>query len=132
MVLLLIRKQNGIFDEDCAGSQDEGEEKVDVDVVPGAVKLPEARHREREHVGLSFSSCIKTKVEVCCFLKCANNCSPSSMNPEISPLLPEHGEDKDGRYEGDERRGIAGSVHLLEVGKVRGLIRNKREDGESR
>lgn len=40
MVQAFIRKEDGVFDEDSAGSQDEREEEVDVDVVPGAVKLP--------------------------------------------------------------------------------------------
>lgn len=40
MVQVLIGKENTIFNEDGARPQDEGEEQVDVDVVPGAVKLP--------------------------------------------------------------------------------------------
>lgn len=49
MVLILIRKQDSVFNEDCTGSQDEGEEKVDVDVVPGAMKLPAEPCKERQH-----------------------------------------------------------------------------------
>lgn len=40
VVEVFIREKNSVFDEDGARSQDEGEEQVDVDVVPGAVKLP--------------------------------------------------------------------------------------------
>lgn len=40
VVEVFVRKKNAIFNEDSARSQDEGEEQVDVDVVPGAVKLP--------------------------------------------------------------------------------------------
>lgn len=40
VVQAFICKENGVFDEDSTRSQDEGEEQVDVDVVPGAVKLP--------------------------------------------------------------------------------------------
>lgn len=40
VVQVLIGEENHVFDEDSARSQDEGEEQVDVDVVPGAVKLP--------------------------------------------------------------------------------------------
>lgn len=43
MVEGFIGKENGVFDEDGAGPQDEGEEEVDVNVVPGAVKLPAER-----------------------------------------------------------------------------------------
>lgn len=39
MVQVFISEENSIFNEDSARSQDEGEEQVDVDVVPGAVKL---------------------------------------------------------------------------------------------
>lgn len=46
--------------------------------------------------------------------------------------LPEHSEDKDCWYQRDEGSGVAGSVHLFEVGKVRGLKCNKRQQGESR
>lgn len=46
VVQVFIRKQNAVFDEDCAGSQDEGEEKVDVDVVPGAMELPAAHNKD--------------------------------------------------------------------------------------
>lgn len=40
VIQVFIREQNGVFDENCTRSQDEGEEQVNVDVVPGAVKLP--------------------------------------------------------------------------------------------
>lgn len=40
VVQVLVGEQNQVFDEDGARSQDEGEEQVDVDVVPGAVELP--------------------------------------------------------------------------------------------
>lgn len=49
VVLVLVGKKNGVFDEDCAGSQDEGEEEVDVDVVPGAMELP-VEQRKEQHV----------------------------------------------------------------------------------
>lgn len=39
MVLVLVGKENCIFDEDCTGSQDEGREQIDVNVVSGAVEL---------------------------------------------------------------------------------------------
>lgn len=40
MIQRLIREENRIFDEDCAGSEDEGRKEVDVYVVPGAVEFP--------------------------------------------------------------------------------------------
>lgn len=40
VVQVLIRKQNAVFNEDSTCSQDEREEQIDVDVIPGAVKLP--------------------------------------------------------------------------------------------
>lgn len=40
VVQVFIRKQNAIFDEDSTCSQDEREEQIDVDVIPGTVKLP--------------------------------------------------------------------------------------------
>lgn len=40
MVQAFVREEDSVFDEDSAGSQDEGEEQVDVNVVPGAVELP--------------------------------------------------------------------------------------------
>lgn len=39
MVQGLISEEHGVFNEDGAGSQDEGREQVDVDVVPGAAEL---------------------------------------------------------------------------------------------
>lgn len=39
MVQALVREQHGVFHEDGAGSQDEGGEEVDVDVVSRAPKL---------------------------------------------------------------------------------------------
>lgn len=39
MVQVLVSKQDGVFDEDGTGSQDEGREQVDVDVVSGAAEL---------------------------------------------------------------------------------------------
>ena len=41
VVQVFIREEDSIFNEDGARSQDEREEQVDVDVVPGAAKLPE-------------------------------------------------------------------------------------------
>lgn len=37
----LISKQHCVFNENSAGSQNEGGEQIDVDVVPGAAELPE-------------------------------------------------------------------------------------------
>lgn len=51
MVQVLISKQHSVLNENGAGSQDEGGEQIDVDVVPGAAELPE-RHksrREKQH-----------------------------------------------------------------------------------
>lgn len=45
----LISKQNGVFNENSAGSQDEGREQVDVDVVSGAVELPERSTNSHVH-----------------------------------------------------------------------------------
>lgn len=39
VVQVLVSKQDGVFDEDGTGSQDEGREQVDVDVVSGAAEL---------------------------------------------------------------------------------------------
>lgn len=36
-------------------------------------------------------------------------------------MLPEDRKDKHGGYQGDERGGVAGRVHLLKVGEVRRL-----------
>lgn len=41
MVQGLIRKQHSVFNENGTGSQDEGGEQVDVDVVSGAAELSE-------------------------------------------------------------------------------------------
>lgn len=38
---LLISKQQRVSDEDENGSQDEGDEQLDVNVIPGAVQFPE-------------------------------------------------------------------------------------------
>lgn len=40
VVQILVGKENCIFDEDRTGSEDEGGEQVDVDVVSSAVELP--------------------------------------------------------------------------------------------
>lgn len=50
MVQGLISKQHGVFDENGAGSQDEGGEQVDVDVVSGAAELSE-RSKNRQKGG---------------------------------------------------------------------------------
>lgn len=39
VVQVLISKQDGVFDEDGTGSQDEWREQVDVDVISGAMEL---------------------------------------------------------------------------------------------
>ena len=50
MVLVFIGKEDAIFNEDGARSQDEGDEEVDVDVVSGAVELPvEQDKKKRPH-----------------------------------------------------------------------------------
>lgn len=36
----------------------------------------------------------------------------------MKTALPEHSEDKNSRYKGDEGGSVAGSVHLFEVGEV--------------
>lgn len=41
MVQFLISKQQRVPNEDEDGSQDEGDEQLDVNVVPGTVQLPE-------------------------------------------------------------------------------------------
>lgn len=46
VVQAFICKENGVFDEDSTRSQDEGEEQVDVNVVPGAVELPAEGRKE--------------------------------------------------------------------------------------
>lgn len=48
MVQVLICKQHSVFNEDSAGSQDEGGEQVDVDVVSGAVELPEKNQNRQK------------------------------------------------------------------------------------
>lgn len=40
MVQGLVGKQHGVLDENGAGSQNEGGEQVDVDVVSGAAEFP--------------------------------------------------------------------------------------------
>lgn len=52
----LICKENGVFDEDGARSQDEGEEQVDVNVVPGAAKLPAEDTRDAKTPGRKTAS----------------------------------------------------------------------------
>lgn len=49
MVQAFVCKENGVLDEDGARPQDEGEEQVDVNVVPGAAKLP--AEETRSHTG---------------------------------------------------------------------------------
>lgn len=41
MIQVLISEQHSVFDENSTGSQDEGGEQVDVDVVSGAAELSE-------------------------------------------------------------------------------------------
>lgn len=48
MVQVLVSKQDSVFDEDGAGSQDEGREQVDVDVVSGAAELS-GKWKEEKH-----------------------------------------------------------------------------------
>lgn len=54
VVQVFIREQDPIFDEDGAGSQDEGEEQVHVDVVPGAVELPVQKKKKEKKKTLCF------------------------------------------------------------------------------
>lgn len=97
MVQVLIREQDTIFDEDSAGSQNEGEEQVDVDVVPGAMKLPAEEKKKMMMTAMAMLMLMAGSV------------------------LPEHSEDKDGQYERDEGGGVASRVHLFEIGEVRHL-----------
>lgn len=48
MVQGLISKQHSVFNENSAGSQDEGREQVDVDVVSGAAELSERSKNGQE------------------------------------------------------------------------------------
>lgn len=56
VVQVFIREQDPIFDEDGAGSQDEGEEQVHVDVVPGAVELPVQKKKKEKKKHFVFTS----------------------------------------------------------------------------
>lgn len=99
MVQAFICKEDGVFDEDSTGSQDEREEQVDVDVVPGAVKLSaEDRALDGQTV---WGRGLRKKL-------------PSASEASS----PEDGEDEDGHDEGDEGGGIASRVDLLVVGEV--------------
>ena len=49
MVQVLVSKQHDVLNEDSAGSQDEGGEQVDVDVVSSAAKLPERSTNTHVH-----------------------------------------------------------------------------------
>lgn len=60
MVQVLIRKQNAVFNEDGTCSQDEREEQIDVDVIPGAVKLPAEQRKDFPRDFL-----LKKKVSLC-------------------------------------------------------------------
>lgn len=42
-------------------------------------------------------------------------------------MLPEHSEDKNSRYEGDEGGSVASGVHLFDVGEVFCLKHTKKD-----
>lgn len=76
VVQVLVCKQHSVFDENSAGSQDEGGEQVDVDVVSGAAELPEKKQRQAERqitqremqaAQYACCSCIIVKTH-CCFI----------------------------------------------------------------
>lgn len=82
MVHIFIIKKNQIFDKDSTGSQDEGEKQIDVDVVPGAVKLPaktkiksclkhfvfphsmSVHNLRQQKIGNRYLKAVKTKIAV--------------------------------------------------------------------
>lgn len=107
VIELLVIKQLGVSDEDEDGSQDEGDEQLDVNVVPGAVQLPgeilRLFHRllsERD----SFQNCVKKKVNNQSYL-------------QVFSLEEAEYSDSDG--ERDERQCVASCVHRLHVEEVR-------------
>lgn len=53
MIQGLVGKQHRVFDEDGAGSQDEGREQVDVDVVSGAAELPAWQQQNKQSLLLA-------------------------------------------------------------------------------
>lgn len=53
--VLIVGKQYSIFDQYSDGSQNEGEEQIQMDVVPGAVELS-ARYGEHSQQTLMFAT----------------------------------------------------------------------------
>lgn len=100
--MLFVRKEHRVSDEDKDGSQDEGHKQLDVDVVPGAVQLPE----EQEDDGM------------CAFRVCLTNVFAAEERGEEPKFSPEQTEDGDGDGEGDERQRVADGVHCLHEGKI--------------
>lgn len=50
----LISKQHSVFNENSAGSQDEGGEQVDVDVVSGAAELSKKKEKQIKNMKGSY------------------------------------------------------------------------------
>lgn len=98
VVEVFIGEEQRVSDEDEDGSQDERDEHLDVDVVPGAVQLPE-HMRAQGQAGFSRGGAS------CDWL--GDDC----VSPELT-------EDGDGDDECDERERVAGGVHGLHVGEI--------------
>lgn len=94
-----------------------------MDVVPGAMKLPVEQFRVVEVFFQFFQNASKRVFRSFFFFK---------LYYYFNLSLPEHSEDEDSRYKRDERSGVAGSVHLFEVGKVCVLKSDPGEQEESR
>lgn len=66
MVHALVGKQHSVFDENGAGSQDEGGEQVDVDVVSGATELSERGKRRMVKEDKTHTYTLVCRKLTCC------------------------------------------------------------------
>lgn len=113
VVELLISKQQRVSDEDEDGSQDEGDEQLDMDVVPGAVQLPEEMTTSHTHYTLLYTY----SVFRCRFKHDADE-GPVSDWIIMRSFLRKQAEYGDGDGERDEGESVSSCVHGLHVGEV--------------
>lgn len=59
MITVLLSVQHAVFNKDRDGSQDEGDEQVHVDEVPGAVQLPVEQQQKSQVSLLCSGKCIQ-------------------------------------------------------------------------
>lgn len=102
-----------IFNQDGHGSQDEGQEEVEVDVVPGAVELPVTQMFKNYQQNKQIWNWTKTIFFLILFpLKKKKN--PKQQNLLMNSVLPEQTEDGTSCDEGDQRQTVTQSVEGLD------------------